>query len=129
MMNGDLLTKVDYVQLLNYHQELKAVATMCVREYEYQVPYGVVEGSGHKITAMVEKPSYKFFVNAGIYIINRELIDEVEENQIIDMPTLLEKQIDKGEFVAQFPIHEYWLDIGKMNDFERAQKDFIKGFE
>ena len=129
MMNGDILTKVDYVQLLNYHKELGALATMCVREYDHQVPYGVVEGDGHKITGMVEKPSYKFFVNAGVYVLNRSLVTTVAKNQKIDMPTLLEQRIEKGELIAQFPVHEYWLDIGKMNDFERAQKDFVEAFK
>ena len=128
MMNGDILTKVDFSRLLTYHIEHNAAATMCVREYEYQVPYGVIEGEGHMITRMVEKPSYKFFVNAGIYVLGRRLIDEVKINEKIDMPTLLERSIDRDGYVAQFPVHEYWLDIGKMNDFERAQKDIVKGF-
>ena len=128
MMNGDILTKVDFSRLLTYHNEHNAAATMCVREYEYQVPYGVIEGEGHMITRMVEKPSYKFFVNAGIYVLGRRLIDEVKINEKIDMPTLLERSIDRDGYVAQFPVHEYWLDIGKMNDFERAQKDIVKGF-
>ncbi|MFK8066925.1 MAG: nucleotidyltransferase family protein [Gammaproteobacteria bacterium] len=129
MMNGDILTKVDYIQLLNYHSEHDAVATMCVREYDYQVPYGVIEGEGHKIISMVEKPEYKFFVNAGIYVLNPSILNKVSSNQKIDMPTLLEKSIEKNELVAQFPVHEYWLDVGKMNDLEQAQKDFIKAFK
>lgn len=128
MMNGDILTKVDFTQLIKYHQEQNAVATMCVREYEYQVPYGVIEGDGKKITGMVEKPCYKYFVNAGIYVINRSILDEVLVGQVVDMPTLLESFIEKGEYISQFPLHEYWLDIGKMNDFEQAQKDFLVSF-
>lgn len=128
MMNGDVLTKVDFEELLKYHNEHNAVSTMCVREYEYQVPYGVVQAEGHKIKSMVEKPVQKFFVNAGIYVISTELIKCVGRNQKIDMPTLLEQQIESGKDVAMFPVHEYWLDIGKMHDFEKANIDFQRVF-
>lgn len=128
MMNGDLLTKVDFAHLLDYHLEQTSIATMCVTEYEYQVPYGVIESQGNKITHMVEKPMQRHFVNAGIYVVNPELIQRVEVNQAIDMPTLLEQQIEKDEDVTIFPIHEYWLDIGKMPDFNKAQIDVEKEF-
>ncbi|NVK31267.1 MAG: CBS domain-containing protein [Gammaproteobacteria bacterium] len=128
MMNGDIMTKVDYAALLDYHNDNNCVATMCVREYEYQVPYGVIEIQGNRITGMVEKPVHKFFVNAGIYVISRELVQSIDSNTIIDMPTLLEKQLKQDKVVSMFPLHEYWLDVGKMNDFERAQRDYFEGF-
>jgi dTDP-glucose pyrophosphorylase len=123
MMNGDLLTKVDFAHLLEYHLQQSSIATMCVTEYEYQVPYGVVESKGNKILSMVEKPMQRHFVNAGIYVVNPELVNKVEKNQVIDMPTLIEQQIANDEDVTIFPIHEYWLDIGKMPDFDQAQRD------
>ena len=98
---------------------------MCVREYEYQVPYGVVEHEGHVVKAMVEKPTYRFLVNAGIYIINPFIIKSVAENTIIDMPTLLENNIAEGKTILNFPIHDYWLDIGRIDDFNRAQVDIV----
>jgi len=128
LMNGDVLTKVDFEQLLKYHNEHNPVSTMCVREYEYQVPYGVIESNGHKIISMVEKPTHKFFVNAGIYVVSQELIKSVNINQKIDMPTLLEQQIAIRKDVVMFPVHEYWLDIGKMHDFEKANLDFQQVF-
>lgn len=128
MMNGDLLTKVDFAHLLDYHLQQTSIATMCVTEYEYQVPYGVIESSGNKITHMVEKPLQRHFVNAGIYVVNPELIKRVAKNQAIDMPTLLEQQIADDEDVTIFPIHEYWLDIGKMPDFDRAKVDIKTQF-
>lgn len=128
MMNGDVLTKVDFEHLLKYHSEHEATATMCVREYEYQVPYGVVTAENHKIVSMVEKPTHKFFVNAGIYVVGRDLARSVKPDQKIDMPSLLEACIANGDLVSMFPVHEYWLDIGKMNDFEKAQEDFVKDF-
>ena len=128
MMNGDIMTKVDYAALLDYHNDNSSVATMCVMEYEYQVPYGVIEAKGDRIVGIVEKPVHKFFVNAGIYVISRELVQSTDANISVDMPTLLEKQIEQDAMVSMFPVHEYWLDVGKMNDFERAQRDFLDGF-
>ncbi len=128
MMNGDLLTKVDFELLLNFHTEQQGIATMCVTEYEYQVPYGVVTLQDHQLESMIEKPLQKYFVNAGIYVVTPELIKQVKENQIVDMPSLLESEIARGEKVSVFPVHEYWLDIGKFNDFSQAQIDIEKEF-
>lgn len=129
MMNGDLLTKVDFEHLLSFHQQQNALCTMCGTEYEYQVPYGVIESDGERVTSMVEKPLQKYFINAGIYVVEPKLIKQISVNQRLDMPTLLEDSMSKGEKVSIFPIHEYWLDIGKMNDFERAQHDYKRDFE
>lgn len=128
MMNGDIMTKIDCGALLDYHNSTNSVATMCVREYEYQVPYGVIEAQDNRIIGMVEKPVQKFFVNAGIYVVSRELIRSIRSNTVIDMPTLLENQLKENKVVSMFPLHEYWLDVGKMNDFERAQRDYFEGF-
>jgi NDP-sugar pyrophosphorylase family protein len=123
MMNGDLLTTVNYRGLLDFHLEHNSVATMCVREYKHRVPYGVVQTDGTYIQSMEEKPLQKCFINAGIYVVSPELISAVSAGERIDMPSLLEKQIDLEKKVAMFPVHEYWLDIGKMDDFKKAQKE------
>ncbi|EGR1063796.1 TPA: nucleotidyltransferase family protein [Vibrio cholerae] len=123
MINGDVLTKVDFQRLLNFHLENDADATMCVREYDYQIPYGVISGEGNRITSMVEKPIQRFFVNAGIYVVSPRVIQSVAKNQKIDMPTLLEQHMQERNNILMFPIHEYWLDIGRMDDFNRAQID------
>ncbi len=125
MINGDVLTKVDFQRLLNFHIENDADATMCVREYDYQIPYGVINGEGNQITSMVEKPIQRYFVNAGIYVVSPRVIQSVEKNQKIDMPTLLEQHMNERQKVLMFPIHEYWLDIGRMDDFNRAQMDIL----
>ncbi len=121
VMNGDVLTKVNFDGLLAFHNDNNANATMCVREYEYQVPFGVIESEGHAIKSMVEKPVQRFHVNAGIYVIGRDIIDSVNVNEVVDMPTLLERFIEQR--VLMYPFHEYWLDIGRMDDFKRAQAD------
>ena len=121
MMNGDLLTRLDFSQLVDYHSEHGGLATMCVREYDFQIPYGVVHGDGDQVTDIIEKPVQKFFVNAGIYILEPELLGQCRPDEAIDMPDLLRQVVNDGRKVSMFPIHEYWLDIGRMEEYERAQ--------
>jgi dTDP-glucose pyrophosphorylase/predicted transcriptional regulator len=123
MMNGDLLTRVNYRGLLDFHHEHGSIATMCVREYEHQVPYGVIKSDGHLITSMIEKPVQRFFINAGIYLLAPELVKRVMPDTRIDMPSLLEQAMAAGNNVTMFPVHEYWLDIGRMDDYQRAQNE------
>jgi NDP-sugar pyrophosphorylase family protein len=123
MMNGDLLTTLNFQNLLEFHLERPGVATMCVREYEQCIPYGVIQSEGHRVLSMVEKPVHRFFINAGIYLLSPELVKSVKPGTHIDMPTLLGQQIADGKDVNMFPVHEYWLDIGRMEDFQRAQSD------
>ena len=126
MMNGDLLTKVNFEHLLAFHQEQKGLATMCVREYDFQVPYGVIEICDQKIKSIIEKPTHNFFVNAGIYVLEPELINKVDGISYLDMPTLIEQQLEEGAQINSFPVHEYWLDIGKMEAYERANRDILE---
>ncbi|MGI9325556.1 MAG: nucleotidyltransferase family protein [Pseudomonadales bacterium] len=124
VMNGDLLTQVDLQELLKFHHENQALATMCVRQYEFKVPYGVVRAQGTAVHSIIEKPTQKFFVNAGIYVLGKALVQTVSAEIPIDMPDLLMQQVENQEKVAMFPIHEYWLDIGQPEDFDQAQIDF-----
>ncbi len=123
MMNGDLLTKVSFSGLVDFHNTHGGEATMCVREYDYQVPYGVVSANSFRVKEIVEKPIHKFFVNAGIYVISPELRSQVDGTCVVDMPDLLQSRLDEGVQVNIFPVHEYWLDIGQMADYERAQSE------
>ncbi|MCM0147571.1 nucleotidyltransferase family protein [Photobacterium galatheae] len=121
VINGDVLTKIDFEALLKFHNQNNSLATMCVREYEYKIPYGVVECDGFKIKNFKEKPTKIYHVNAGIYVINKSVIDDVEMNVKRDMPSIFEDNIDKNVFV--YPFHDYWLDIGQMDEFNKAQND------
>ena len=96
---------------------------MCVREYDFQVPYGVVELLEHRALRIKEKPIHKFFVNAGIYVIDEDLINGLLRDQAIDMPDFINTRIDDGQDVNVFPIHEYWLDIGLVEQYKKAQAD------
>ncbi len=123
MINGDVLTTLDIEELLEYHNDHKGDATVCVRNFEYQVPFGVITGKDTLIIDMVEKPKHTHLINAGIYVLNNNIIKSVGSNLRIDMPTLLEQKICDGSDVHMFPIHEYWLDIGRESDFYKAQID------
>ncbi len=125
MMNGDILTNIDFQKLLEFHNTEKADATMCVREYSFQIPYGIVKGKDGTVEYLEEKPVQKFHVNAGIYILNPCVLGCVSANQKVDMPDLLESQMKSDRKVKMFPIHEYWLDIGRMDDFHRAQQEIL----
>lgn len=125
LMNGDILTQLDASKLLDFHDNERADATMCVRPYEYTVPFGVIEGPDSKITSIVEKPSYHFLINAGIYVINPSVYQSIEKNTAIDMPDIFDNLLAAKQNIAKFPIHEYWLDIGQVNDFDQAQHDIL----
>lgn len=125
VMNGDILTKIDIEALLSYHLLVKADATMAIREYDSQIPYGVIKVDDGKIVSIEEKPFERYWVNAGIYVLNSNVIGEIEENTYTDMTCLLERLIRNDKRVNAFPIREYWIDIGKMDDFEQAQMDFV----
>jgi dTDP-glucose pyrophosphorylase len=128
VMNGDLLTKVNFQQMLDFHSEHQAQATMCVREYNFQVPYGVVKMDKHRLTGIDEKPIERFFVNAGIYILEPKALEFIPPNEFFDMPNLFKKIIENNGETTVFPIREYWLDIGQVNDFERANGEFTEVF-
>ena len=101
---------------------------MCIREYDVQIPFGVVTTEELQAKSIIEKPIQKFFVNAGIYVLEPELVNKVNPNTSIDMPNLLEQQIKEGKSVSIFPIHEYWLDIGHMKEYESAHESFNNEF-
>jgi len=120
VLNGDVLTRVDYGRLLRFHDEQQAAATLCVREYTTQIPYGVVRMDDLHVLTLEEKPVMSNYVNAGIYLLDPALFDLVPQNQFFDMPTLLEKAMQHQHRVSAFPIHEYWLDVGHPETLERA---------
>jgi dTDP-glucose pyrophosphorylase len=123
MMNGDLLTKINFNQLLDFHVAQGGIATMCVRKYDFQVPYGVIQTNNQKITSIIEKPIHKFFINAGIYVLNPSICKGIDGTSYIDMPNLLADQIKMNKQVNTFPIHEYWLDVGRMEEYKKANRE------
>ncbi|MGX9365349.1 nucleotidyltransferase family protein [Desulfoplanes sp. PS50] len=128
VMNGDLLTKIDFEKLIEFHSEHETAATMCVRQYDYQIPYGVVRFEGVNLKAIDEKPIHKFFVNAGIYALSPESLDCIPKDQFFDMPSLFDVLGKKKIKTTVFPVREYWMDIGQMKDFERANGEYCVHF-
>jgi len=128
VMNGDLLTNVNFEYMLEYHKKNSSLATMAVRDYEYQIPFGVVESSQGRIVSIKEKPTFRYFVNAGIYILEPECIDYIP-NEYYDMPMLFEKLIEENKKAVSFPIREYWLDIGRIDEYEKANREYEEVFE
>jgi dTDP-glucose pyrophosphorylase len=124
VMNGDLLTKINFEQLLEFHESNGLPATMCVREFQHQIPYGVVKTEEHRLVDIVEKPVHSYFVNAGIYVLSPEVLRLIPHDTYYDMTTLFETLIRKNMGAGIFPIREYWLDIGRMSDFEKANMDY-----
>lgn len=127
VINGDILTGVSFEEMLHFHRHHQAQLTVGVRKYEVKVPFGVVECDDVRITALQEKPSLTFFINAGIYLLEPTAYDQIPAGQRFDMTDLITKLMQIGQTVVSFPIIEYWLDIGRHEDYQRAQEDFRNG--
>lgn len=123
VINGDILTTLDFRALLSFHFEHDAAMTVAVREYGFNVPYGVVDTDGLHVTAVTEKPTVKFFVNAGIYLVSPSARQFIPSREHFDMPQLITEVLKAGGKVISFPVWEYWLDIGRHEDYEQAQQD------
>jgi dTDP-glucose pyrophosphorylase len=129
VINADVVTTVDFQNLLQYHHQMNAEATMCIREQEHTMLYGVVErDETNFLRNIIEKPVRQFFVNAGIYILTPAVLKLLESDTFCDMPDLLMRCLEKEYKVATFPIKEYWLDIGQHQDLQRAHADYEEVF-
>lgn len=124
IINGDILTDIDFSKIYEYHKKHKADLTIAVRPYEFQVPYGVVEQNGPKVYAIQEKPSHSFFVNAGIYLIQPSVQTLIPKEKKYHMTELIKDLIEKERTVVSYPLTGYWLDIGRQSDYEKAKKDY-----
>lgn len=127
--NADLLTKQDFGTMLDKHIESGAHATMAVRQYEMQVPFGVVNVDDGEIRHIAEKPVQRFTVSAGMYVLSPEVLELVPRGQCFDMPALFDAALRKGHKVRPHHVDGYWLDIGRVTDFERANVDFSHLFD
>ena len=126
VMNGDLLTTVNFRNILSFHREMHSRASMCVIPHMVDIPFGVVKLADNKFDGIEEKPSYSFFVNTGIYVLNANLIEQIPANVFFDLPTLFNTLKDQDEKVSVLPLHEQWRDIGNMDDFNKIQDEVRK---
>lgn len=120
--NGDVLTDIHYGELLDFHIRQEAAATMAVRAHEWQHPFGVVQTRGVEIIGFDEKPITRSHINAGIYVLSPEALDQLGANESCDMPALFERLQAAGHRTVAYPMHEPWLDVGRPSDYESAQQ-------
>lgn len=118
--NGDVLTDIHYGELVDFHQQHHAKATMAVRAHEWQNPFGVVQTNGIKIIGYAEKPTTRSHINAGVYVIEPSVLKLLTKSAPCDMPYLFELLREKAEVVVAYPIHEPWLDVGRPADLTAA---------
>lgn len=119
--NGDVLTDIDYGELLDFHVRHRALATMAVRAHEWQNPYGVVLTEGIDIIGMEEKPVVRSHINAGVYVLGLDAIARLSKGVRCDMPTLFDTLNADGGRTIAYPMHEPWLDVGRPVDLDRAE--------
>ena len=110
--------------MVNYHLDSKSKATMAVREFEYQVPYGVIHAEGGRIVGLEEKPVQQYLISGGLYVLSPEVLSYVPHDTFFDMPKLFEDVVTRGGRASTYNIDGYWLDIGRSSDYEQAQREF-----
>lgn len=123
VLNGDILTQVDIRDMLVHHRKQGAQMSVGVRRVDLDVPYGVVECQDGAVLSIREKPRVRFFINAGIYLLEPAVQGLLPTGRPMDMPELVSRTIAEGLKVVSFPVVEYWLDIGSLGDYEKAQND------
>lgn len=129
VMNGDLLTSLNYRHLLDFHMKQKAEMTVATRGFPVAIPYGVLEIEGEEVARVLEKPVYNYSINAGIYALNPSVISDIPKNEFYDVTSLMRDLRKKEKRLAAFPVPEYWLDIGKPSDYKKANEDYSLHFE
>src|SRR5450432_3161762 len=129
MMNGDLLTRLDFNKMATFHQAQQAEITVGTKSYDMEVPYGVVEDQAGRVTQLREKPMYSTQINAGIYVINPSALDLLPPKGRCDATQFIQSALDAGRPVYNYRIEEYWLDIGRLEDYDRANEDAKRWLE
>jgi len=125
VMNGDILTTLNYAALIDYHREKGAIATIAMHKRTVDVDFGVIElNSDSEITNYIEKPNLKYLVSMGIYIFDTKVLSYIKPNEKLDFPDLVKKLLENNEKVIGYPSEDYWLDIGRHDDYEKAIDEF-----
>lgn len=125
VMNGDVLTECNFEMMLDFHVAEKSLLTMAVREYEFQVPFGVVSVDQPRIVSIDEKPVQSFFVNAGIYILEPAVLRYLKRAHCVDMPAVVRAVVEDRGRASAFPLRETWLDVGRDEDLQRAEARYL----
>lgn len=122
VMNSDLFTNIDYEDFFVHFREHDADMSVAAVPYTVSIPYGIFDLEGRNIQGVKEKPSYNYYANAGIYLLKKEIIDLIPDNKFFNATDLIELLINKGYKVIRFPLTGYWIDIGKPEDYKKAQE-------
>ncbi len=128
VMNADILTNIDFYDFYTNYKNFKDNMSIATFNIRINIPYGILDTTDKKINSLIEKPSFTYYSNAGIYLINKDMIKYIPEEEKFDSTDLMETLISKGKKVSHFPIRGYWLDIGNAQNYAKAQDDirFIK---
>lgn len=130
VINADILTNINFSHVLDYHENNQSYATLCVRQHQSTIPFGLVkiDEKNHALLDIEEKPTKNFFINAGIYIFNPKSLEYLSYNSYCDMPNFLINLVNNHLHVSTFPIREYWIDIGHHDNLVRASNDYLEVF-
>lgn len=124
VMNGDILTSLDFGRFLERHRAQRRLVTVAVHDREVKLDYGIVQHDGRGIGQYLEKPTYHYSVSMGIYLFEPAALKQIKKGEPLDLPDLLKGLIAKGETVAVYQSADYWLDIGRHDDYEKAQAGY-----
>ncbi len=125
VMNGDVLTTLDYRKLVSFHQESKAIVTIAMYDREVKIDLGVLQLNGsNEVIGYIEKPSYNYQVSMGVYVFEPAVLKYIPRGKYFDFPNLILRLIDAGERVVGYPFSGYWQDLGRPDDYELAIQDF-----
>lgn len=122
LMNSDLLTTIDFEAMFRHHLDAEADMTVATIPYTVSVPFAILETEGDKVKALVEKPTYNYLANAGVYILKRSLVCRIPRGEYLDTPDFMERVMKEGGKVAHFPVNGTWIDIGSPDDFRFANE-------
>jgi len=129
VINADVLTTTNFESLINYYQDHRLLMCIVTKEYIFEIPFGVFDICNGYLVGIKEKPSQRFFCNAGIYVLNKEIIQFIPERKKFDMTDLMKVLVHKSLPIGIFPLYEYWIDIGDVNDYKIAKKEYNKIFK
>jgi len=124
VLNGDILTTSDFINLFQFHEDHQSEITISAIDYTVEIPYGVIQYDGTEVVGLEEKPSQRFFCNAGIYALSVGVLKKIPLDTFWNMTDLIEQCMADKDKVSVFPVHEYWTDIGTPEDLEKAREKF-----
>ena len=126
VMNADIISRMSFKDMLRCHIDAGAAMTVATKIQDLEIPYGVIEvGEGGRIESVTEKPIMHFTFNIGVYGMSPSVLDSIPDDEVMDMPGLIRELIARGEFVNEYAVSDYWIDIGRMADYERACEDIV----